>query len=264
MSEYRKHVSRTRPVAGIGAILIAGLVCGAGPQPQVAAPVSTLSFEVASIKPLKSAEGAFHFNVLPERLDVKDMNLRFLIEEAYDLPDFQVSGPDSLTSHHYDIAAKASGPVSRADMRIMLRNLLIERFHLATHWDTRAEPLYRLEALPGRPRMEVAETGHAVANSPMQDETSIRFMGPMSMRQLAQGLARYAGKPVLDVTSLEGYFKISLTFARQDLDASLEAGPTAPLLDKAVQEQLGLRLVPGKEPVKILIVDHVDDEPVAN
>jgi uncharacterized protein (TIGR03435 family) len=149
-------------------------------------------------------------------------------------------------------------------MRIMLRNLLIERFHLATHWDERVQSLYRLEVLPNGPAMKESPDGYPMAISPMQDEGSIHFTGPMSMRQLAQSLTRFAGKPVLDTTNLEGYFKIALTFAREDLDAPVGSGPAAPLLNNAVQEQLGLKLVPEKQPVKILIVDHIDDVPVAN
>lgn len=245
--------------------LYAGLLFGRQVQPEAATPNPALSFEVASIRPLASADGAFHFNVLPGRLDVKNMNLRFLIGEAYDLPDFQVSGlPVSLNSHHFDIAATTAAPASHAEMRIMLRNLLIERFHLATHWDTQIQAIYRLEALPKGTAMKESAEGYSMANSPMQDGGSIRFTGPMSMRQLAEGLTRFAGKPVLDVTNLEGYFRVALTFAREDLEAPVGSGPAAPLLNKAVQEQLGLKLVPSREPVKILVVDHVDDVPVAN
>ena len=243
------------PALAIAMAFLAGILCGQQGQ----------SFDVASIKPLKIPDGPFHFNVLPERLDVKNLSLRFLIEEAFDLPHFQVSGPDSLDSHSFDIVATTGGPVSRADMRTMLRNLLIERFHLATHWNTRTEALYRLEVLPGGPAMKVAAEGRALPNSPMMGGSdSWQLTGPMSMRQLAESLTHFAGKPVLDATNLEGYFKIALTFAREDLDAQVGSGPAAPFLNNAVQEQLGLKLVPEKQPVKILIVDHIDDVPVAN
>jgi uncharacterized protein (TIGR03435 family) len=107
----------------------------------------------------------------------------------------------------------------------MLRNLLIERFHLATHWDSRVEAIYRLEVLPKGPAMKESPDGYPMANSPMLDGGAIHFTGPMSMRQLAQSLTRYAGKPVLDATNLEGYFKIALTFAREDLDAPVGLQP---------------------------------------
>jgi uncharacterized protein (TIGR03435 family) len=44
----------------------------------------------------------------------------------------------------------------------------------------------------------------------------------------------------------------------------LDSSPPAALLPNAIKEQLGLRLVPGKQKVKVLVVDHADAVPVAN
>ena len=92
----------------------------------------------------------------------------------------------------------------------------------------------------------------------------MQLNGPMSMRQLSERLTRFAGRPVVDGTALEGFFTIKLSFAPDDYDASKDTGEAQPLLPKAVEEQLGLKLVAGKEPIKILVVDHVDSEPVPN
>jgi len=227
------------------------------------APNPGISFEAASIKPLKSSEGTFHYNVLPNRLDVKNMSLRFLIEDAYDLPDFEISVPDSIGYRHLDIAAISGAPVSKADMRIMLKNLLIERFHLATHWDDRTESIYRLEVVPTGPTMTSVAEGYALPNSPVASPNgSMQFNGPMSMRQLAERMTPFAGKPIIDETGLDGYFKIVLNFTPES--PSVQGDGSAPFLMKAVQQQLGLKLVPAKEPIKILVVDHADDMPTAN
>lgn len=223
-----------------------------------------LSFEAASITPLKSGQGPFHFTVLPNRLDVKNLSLGFLIREAYDLAAYQLSGPDRSLDRRFDIAATSGKPVSKADMRAMLQSLLIERFHLATHWQTQTETVYRLVTLPGGPKMKLVDAGYALPNSPLRDGGSIQIGGPMSMRQLSERLAGFAGKPVVDATSLEGYFSIQLTFAAEDYDPSQGSGSAAPLLPKAVEQQLGLKLAPAKEPVRILVVDHVDATPLPN
>lgn len=216
-----------------------------------------LTFDAASLRALKNSEGSYHYNVYPNRLDVKDMNL---ICDAFDLPDFRLSGQDSLGQHHFDIAATTSKPVARADMRIMLQNLLIERFHLATHWDTKTESVLRLEAMPGEPKMQTLETGCAAPNSPTYGSGTFHFIGPMSMRQLSESLTRFGSKPVLDATNLDGYFKIDLTFASENPMESSDVS-SAPFLMKAVQEQLGLKLTPTREAIKILVVDHADDVP---
>jgi uncharacterized protein (TIGR03435 family) len=223
------------------------------------------SFEAASIKPLKEPFGPFHYTVLPNRLDAKNLSLGVLISRAYDLADFQLSGPDWIYETSFDIVATSGAPVSPADMRAMLQNLLRERFHLEVHWVSRREAVFRLVVLPSGPTMKVSEQGYPAANSPMRDGGTTHLTGPMSMRQLAGRLTRFTGKTVVDETNLEGYFSIALAFASPDYDfANDKATLPAPPLNKAVEEQLGLKLVAVKEELKILIVDHVDRMPAEN
>jgi uncharacterized protein (TIGR03435 family) len=221
------------------------------------------SFEAASVKALKDPFGPNHFTVLPNRLDVKNLSLGYLIEQAFDLPDFQISGPGEVLRHTYDVLATSGAPVAGPEMRVMLQNLLRERFHLATHWEEKPQAVFHLNVLPGGPKMKKADFGYSMANSPLRDGNSLQLNGPMSMRQLAERLTRIAGKPVLDATGLEGYFTIALTFAPDDVDASKE-GVIPPLLPKAMEEQLGLKLAPAREAIKTLIVDHADTAPVEN
>jgi uncharacterized protein (TIGR03435 family) len=220
------------------------------------------SFEAASIKPLKISEGPFRFTVLPNRLDVRNLSLGYLIRQAYDVQAFQLSAPDSVFQHTYDVLATSGAPVSGAEMRVMLQALLREPFHLATHWEDQTKAIFRLVALPGGPKMKSVEQGYPLPNSPMVDGNTMHLWGPMSMRQLADSLARHAGKPVLDATGIDGYFTIDLTFASDQVDPTKEV--IAAALPKALEEQLGLKLVAAKEPVKMLIVDHADLVPVEN
>jgi hypothetical protein len=104
-------------VFGMLTTLLAGLLCGQPMQSSQTTAESTSAFEVASIKPLQSSSGPFHFNAFPGRLDVKNMNLRFLIEQAFDLPAFRVSGPDSMTSHHFDIVASATSSAPKPALK---------------------------------------------------------------------------------------------------------------------------------------------------
>jgi uncharacterized protein (TIGR03435 family) len=221
-------------------------------------------FEVASIKMRSTGAGEVHFNVEPNRLDALNLNLRYLVLEAYDVAPFQFSGPEWMRNRSYDIVATTSGPVSKADMRAMLRNLLIERFHLAAHWETKEMAIYHLEVSPRGPRMEATDHGFAGANSPMQVAGGLQLDTPATMEQLAASLSHYGGRPVLDRTNLKGYFKVKLTFASDTGGPLRDDAPTPSLLTSAVQGQLGLKLVPVKEPVKILVIDHADMTPVEN
>ena len=268
---YGLNFGRKLLLAVVGILAVAGpVVVGVLNTPTIraqsaqVAPDSALSFEAASVKALKGGEGPLHFTVLPNRLDVKNMSLEFLIKQAYELRDDQISGPDWLSTHRYDIAATSGAAVPQATMRTMLQNLLVERFHLATHWEMRTKAMYRLVVSPNGPTMKTAEQGHAVPNSPMQSGNSIRFSGPMSMGQLAERLTPFAGKPVVDATKLDGYFTVALTFASEDYAGPADNGPLPPLLTTALQEQLGLKFVPESGPIKIFVVDHAEPVPTGN
>lgn len=221
------------------------------------------TFEAASVKLVTTPSGPYHFTITPNRLDVLRANLLYLIGQAWDLYGFQISAPESLGNRTFEIQATSGNAVSKDEMRMMLRNLLIERFALVTHWETREDAVFRLQALPGGPKMKPAETGYASPNSPMRDGNTCHLNGPISMRQLAASLRSFAGKPVLDETNVDGFFTIDLAFACDSIDPAKDPS-TAPPLAAAVEKQLGLRLVSGKAELKHLIVDHVNPLPSGN
>jgi len=98
---------------------------------------------------------------------------------------------------------------------------------------------------------------------------------------LARSLAGSLGRPVLDKTGLTGSYDFTLTYSPdpsqlqglaggapsgstpngQPLPSALD--PEAPSLFAAVQEQLGLKLEPGKSPVEIIVIDHIE-KPAGN
>ena len=90
----------------------------------------------------------------------------------------------------------------------------------------------------------------------------------VSMRVLATMLAEAVHRPVTDKTGLTGTYDLQLSFRRVDSDASVEgtkeADPgSAPDLFTALQEQFGLKLRAGKDPVQVLVIDKISP-PSAN
>jgi uncharacterized protein (TIGR03435 family) len=67
------------------------------------------------------------------------------------------------------------------------------------------------------------------------------------------------GKPVVDRTEVKGLYEVDLHFAPEAATDS-----TLPSLFTALEEQVGLKLVPQRVPVEMLIVDHVESEPTEN
>ena len=65
------------------------------------------------------------------------------------------------------------------------------------------------------------------------------------------------GRPVIDRTGLVGKYDWVLEYSPQPTNANPVADPAGPSLLEALREQLGLKLVPAKEPVTSLIIAHV-------
>jgi uncharacterized protein (TIGR03435 family) len=79
------------------------------------------------------------------------------------------------------------------------------------------------------------------------------------MEQLTRNLVGGVGRIVVDKTGLQGYYDFTLNFAPESVPgapAAPAADVTAPSLFTAMQEQLGLKLEPGREPIQVLVIDR--------
>jgi uncharacterized protein (TIGR03435 family) len=78
-------------------------------------------------------------------------------------------------------------------------------------------------------------------------------------------LSGNSGRPIRDKTGLTGIYDFTLTYS---LDQNASASPpngqppptdaTAPSIFTAIQEQLGLKLEPGKGPVEVIVIDRAE------
>jgi uncharacterized protein (TIGR03435 family) len=84
------------------------------------------------------------------------------------------------------------------------------------------------------------------------------------MMQLATSLSLSPrlNRAVLDPTRLTGSFDLDLTFTPESLPSTLatlvEQLGLTPSIFTAVEEQLGLELVPQAGPVDVLVIDHAE------
>jgi uncharacterized protein (TIGR03435 family) len=265
---------------------------------------ATSRFEVASIresKPIPLSAGP----MLQEggRLYTINLTLSTLIREAYGLEENQViGGPSWMDSTGFDVEARAGAGATPAHVRAMLRELLSERFGLATHPEQRQLPIYELtmsgrDGKPG-PRMKASGANcqevtlptlgpgappppppppalagtylGADRREPMRCPAMI-FTGHVSARLMtmngfAEVLRYLSGRPVVNRTGLSGAFDLDLTYS-PDPDAGFRGGPppatNAPALFTALREQLGLRLESGRGAVDVLVIDRANP-PTAN
>src|SRR4051812_25010542 len=104
------------------------------------------AFDAASIKRNNSKDTRNRFETAPGRVNGVNVPVRFVIRQAYRLPESRiVGGPAWIDTDRFDIVAKApTGPTPWESLFAMLRGLLVDRFALVTHSETREMPVYSL------------------------------------------------------------------------------------------------------------------------
>jgi uncharacterized protein (TIGR03435 family) len=212
------------------------------------------AFDVASVKPSAPGSSGGGITPAPDGLTARNVTLLFCIRIAYDVQDYQISGPDWLTTEQYDIAAKTDTQVNQDQLRLMLRALLAERFKLALHREEKTRSAYELVVGANGPKLteaKVDEKGGVTASIGHLAFTA----APMSA--LVRRLSQQLHEPVSDLTGLKGIYDFTLDWEQNDT-------VPGPSLFTAVQEQLGLKLEAKKVSIEALIVDHADRAPAAN
>ena len=236
------------------------------------------------------------------RVEIQAMTIKQLMQQAWGIQaDSIVNAPKWMDTDRYSIVAKmpADGLVSAPNaltdndsVYAMVRTLLMDRFKLAVHLEERPMAAYTLTA--SKPKLKKADpasrtkfvnasAGPIMLNASSAPSTTFKFQN-MSMAQLAEKIMYFAStyihSPVLDVTGLEGGYDFTLTFSpiAPAMLANLSRPPAAdgaaagaaadPIggvtIFEAVEKQLGLKLVEQKRPVRVLVIDHIEDKPTDN
>jgi len=232
------------------------------------------SFEVASVKPTSRNEIGGVYRFPGGRVSFRGCALAYLIELAFDAQEFQIVGAPTAIER-YDIEATApngaesrqSNPTSPKapllpDQRLMLRSLLVERFHLQYHRESREASVF-LMTLSGKPlKLNDAKVksdfpwsgsprGGMLAGDGMKGESE-------TMPDLAKRLSYYMGRPVLDRTGLAGLYDFLVPYP------STDARPDIPSMISACLRELGLKLEASKASVEKIVIDAIDATPTAN
>ena len=221
------------------------------------------------------------------RFEARNATLWIILHRAF--PEFSQPGrmvaPDWVRSARFDIDARADRDAPIAEIRQMLRTLLVERFNMRSHTAITVVDTYDLVVArrDGRlgPRMRPATTicdtwNAALAEGkdlpqPKQPEGSISCgfqttvdkglrklsLGGRSLFSLVTVLQNYVGTTVSDKTGLAGNFDMELSWAADDT-LRVDDAQTAPTLATAIEDQLGLRLQPSKGQAMVLIVERIE------
>jgi uncharacterized protein (TIGR03435 family) len=204
-----------------------------------------------------------------------------LIREAYPVQVPELLGaPGWVTSDPYDVIARGEGNPTREEIRLMLQSLLAERFKLAVHYETREGPVFALviARTDGRlgaglqrseldcdavnaarragrqPEGPLPRNGAPPCGMSLQAITSETLLfGGRPISTLAEWLRQPSGRVVVDKTGLSGNYEFALRYT-----SDVTAADGTPSIFTALEEQLGLKLMPDRAPLQVLIVDHIE------
>jgi uncharacterized protein (TIGR03435 family) len=90
----------------------------------------------------------------PGQITYTGMSMKTLLVNAYGVKTYQVSGPNWIDSERFDIVAKVPMGSTKDDVKLMLQNLLMERFKLTLHREKKDLPMYALVVAKGGPKLK--------------------------------------------------------------------------------------------------------------
>jgi uncharacterized protein (TIGR03435 family) len=216
-------------------------------QPE-SAPAHSYAFEVASIKPNKSAGQMMRIMFSPGGFNGDNILLGDLVKTAYGIQDNQIIGaPSWLNSDHYDVEAKMDSETADAVHKMneedarharqqMLRALLADRMKLVIHRETREQPLYELVVARNGSKLQEAKPGDSYPNG-IKGPDGAAHGGMMRMGSgevTGQGLALSAlahlltmelGRTVVDKTGLTGKYDFTLRWTPDESQGRMFRGP---------------------------------------
>jgi uncharacterized protein (TIGR03435 family) len=237
-----------------------------------------LKFEVASIKPVEDGTGGMMgVRVYPGgRVTISRLPLRSLIVTAFGLSFLQISNADEWTAKDlYDVEAMPPETMRSSikdlryswwgiedpKLREMLQALLMDRFQLKFHRETRTADVYLLEQSGKTLRLNPAKTAADGADLSTEHTPfgSVGYVnGKWSIFNISMlQLAKFAGDsvmrvPVLDRTGLSGSF--DYRERQQDLDPVYSGDQTASF--QSYLAEVGLKLERSKGPIEMFVIDH--------
>ena len=209
--------------------------------------------------------------VLKDGIHAFCLSVQALIQITYGIsePSRMVGAPEwTRSGGGWNMDAKvagedvaAFGKLSPGNRNRMLQALLADRFHLRAHIEKREMPVYHLVVAKGGPKLKQA-TAEEESKSMLRGAVPGKIeCVAMPLSTLPVFLNRELGRPTVDKTGLTGKYDFTLQFVPASRAATDETGGAS--IFTAIEEQLGLKLEPAKEPMDVLVIDSIE-QPAAN
>ncbi|WP_158823758.1 M56 family metallopeptidase [Granulicella sp. S156] len=218
------------------------------------------------------------------------LDFAYKITDVRQATSFMDQMPPWARDVNYTIEARAAESATADDVRLMMRSLLEDRFHLHLHSETHDAPALVLTLAHSAPgpqlhlhtaptpcvsRASATETMSAGGvNRPIycgldawnvDGRLHFRYINatPSQLTSSVGSLVNVSQDPgmrtysVVDGTNFSGLIDFDIEFVKNEQQA--EANHTSgPLFDQAFAQQLGLRITRATAPVTTLMIDHIE------
>jgi uncharacterized protein (TIGR03435 family) len=290
--------------------LVASLIAAAAGVAFAQSPPEPPRFEVASVRPVATParpsgriDGGPGTDD-PERITFTGVPMNRLLLSAYGIlaPNSgELSGPPWIASEWYDVAAKVPPGATQEQVNLMLQSLLVERFGLKAHHETREVSGYELTVGKGGSKLKPAADSTAIpvaqggaASKPTYNRDGYPEVPPglsatlfstgengnihvtgssQSISDLVRSVILTSlndGKRIVDKTGLVGKFDFKMDlaedggFRRPRLPALTPDDPVGPDIFTALDKYLGLKLQKAQIATDVVVIDHLEKVPAAN
>jgi uncharacterized protein (TIGR03435 family) len=264
-------------------------------------PTIAPDFEAASVKPADAQDGPPSFLPVsvaatmgfaggpgtsdPGRIRYLGATLQMLLARAYKVPLDQISGPAWLGAERYTVEATLSPGTDADQLHVMLQELLKQRFLITLHREVKVIPVYRLKVAKNGPRLQPPGTLPQYEDDDQRKEAmksqaldrldkmiadmknGIRTPNTHSTdilrattKTFAEWLSGNVDRPVRDMTQLGGEYRFEFKWTA---DSAMQDDPGTSIFT-AIQDQLGLKLEAGTEPIDMLVIDTAEKTPISN
>jgi uncharacterized protein (TIGR03435 family) len=228
-------------------------------------------FDVVTIKPSDPNRPGKLFTIRGRHVMTINTTVNDLITFGYSIQTKQMVNAPAWFDEKYDIdgVPDVEGQPNIQQMRILIRDALVERFGLKFHNEQRELSVYALTVAKGGPKLTITTDKPSTPGNFIFRGLGRLMVTNSTMTDFCHGMQEAVmDKPVVDQTGLADRYDFNLNWTPDQSQFAAMGGnvpppntddPNAPpSLYIALQEQLGLKLESGKAQVDVMVVDHVE------
>jgi uncharacterized protein (TIGR03435 family) len=156
----------------------------------------------------------------------------------------------------------------------MLRNLLVDRFKMRTHYEDRLIDVNTLVAeTPKLRKADASSRTGCKSNGTTVGIATVITCQNVTMARFAEELnstmgAVVMGRMVVDATGIQGTWDLTLTYRLRPAPVTtpgVASDPTGDVpLREALEQQLGLKLEGAQRRMPVFVLDHIEENPTEN